>query len=60
MEIMFGHWSRDFLMRQRTMLVNAIRANMAEFGMIAAEQMFGERRAGGFNIRSETSRLPFR
>ena len=31
------HRSRDLLMRQRTMLLNAIRAHMAEFGMIAAQ-----------------------
>ena len=31
------HRSRDLLMRQRTMLLNAIRAHMAEFGIIAAQ-----------------------
>ena len=31
------HRSRDLLMRQRTMILNAIRAQIAEFGMIAAQ-----------------------
>ena len=31
------HRSRDLLMRQRTMMLNAIRAHFAEFGIIAAQ-----------------------
>ena len=31
------HRSRDLLMRQRTMILNAIRAHFAEFGIIAAQ-----------------------
>ncbi|MCL5778982.1 IS110 family transposase [Limibaculum sp. FT325] len=31
------HRSRDLLMRQRTMILNAIRAHLAEFGIIAAQ-----------------------
>lgn len=31
------HRSRDLLMRQRTMMLNAIRAHLAEFGTIAAQ-----------------------
>jgi transposase len=31
------HRTRDLLMRQRTMLLNAIRAHLAEFGVIAAQ-----------------------
>jgi transposase len=30
------HRSRDLLMRQRTMILNAIRAHLAEFGIVAA------------------------
>ena len=30
------HRSRDLLMRQRTMILNAIRAQLAEFGIVAA------------------------
>ena len=31
------HRTRDLLMRQRTMILNAIRGHMAEFGVIAAQ-----------------------
>lgn len=31
------HRTRDLLIRQRTMLVNALRAHMAEFGIVAAQ-----------------------
>ena len=31
------HRSRDLLMRQRTMILNAIRAHFAEFGLITAQ-----------------------
>ena len=31
------HRSRDLLMRQRTMLLNAIRAHLAEFGIVSAQ-----------------------
>ena len=31
------HRSRDLLMRQRTMILNAVRAQLAEFGIIAAQ-----------------------
>jgi len=37
------HRSRDLLMRQRTMILNAIRAHVAEFGTIAAQ---GPRKVG--------------
>jgi len=35
--VLVMHRSRDLLMRQRTMILNAIRAHMAEFGMITAQ-----------------------
>jgi transposase len=35
--VMVLHRSRDLLMRQRTMILNAIRAHLAEFGTIAAQ-----------------------
>ena len=38
------HRSRDLLMRQRTMLLNALRAHLAEFGIIAPQ---GPRRMMG-------------
>ena len=33
--VLMVHRSRDLLIRQRTMLINAIRAHMAEFGIVA-------------------------
>ena len=35
--VLILHRSRDLLMRQRTMILNAIRAHLAEFGIIAAQ-----------------------
>ncbi|BDW98489.1 IS110 family transposase [Maricaulis maris] len=35
--VMMLHRTRDLLMRQRTMLLNAIRAHLAEFGIITAQ-----------------------
>lgn len=42
------HRSRDLLMRQRTMILNAIRAHVAEFGTIAAQ---GPRKVSELVIR---------
>src|SRR5918998_470411 len=35
--VLMRHRTRDLLVRQRTMLVNAIRAHRAEFGIVAAQ-----------------------
>lgn len=35
--VLMLHRSRDLLVRQRTMLVNALRAHLAEFGIVAAK-----------------------
>jgi transposase len=35
--VLMLHRSRDLLMRQRTMLLNAIRAHLAEFGVVVAQ-----------------------
>ena len=35
--VLILHWSRDLLMRLRTMILNAIRAHFAEFGIITAQ-----------------------
>jgi transposase len=37
------HRSRELLVRQRTMIINAIRAHCAEFGLIAAQGVSGSR-----------------
>lgn len=52
------HRARDLLVRQRTMLINAMRGHLAEFGIIAGQ---GARRIADLvgNIRSdETTSLP--
>ena len=52
------HRSRDLLMRQRTMILNAIRAHFAEFGIIAA---LGPRKVTELVMRlrdDDTLRLP--
>jgi transposase len=35
--VLLLHRARSLLVRQRTMLVNALRAHMAEFGMVAPQ-----------------------
>jgi len=37
--VLMLHRTRDLLVRQRTMLINALRAHLAEFGIIAAQGM---------------------
>jgi transposase len=52
------HRSRDLLVRQRTMLVNAVRGHFAEFGIIAAQ---GIRRVGelaALLIDADATNLP--
>jgi len=39
--VLLLHRSRDLLIRQRTMLVNAVRAHLAEFGIVAAQGAAG-------------------
>ena len=39
--VLLLHRSRDLLVRQRTMLVNAVRAHLAEFGIVAAQGVAG-------------------
>ena len=41
------HRARDLLMRQRTMILNAIRGHLAEFGIIAAQ---GPRQVMGLSL----------
>ena len=39
--VLMLHKSRDLLIRQRTMLINALRAHLAEFGIVAAKGAIG-------------------
>lgn len=54
---MMLHRSRDLLVHQRTMLINALRAHLAEFGIIAAQ---GRGRVGLLTaiVADETAPLP--
>tara|TARA_R110000787_G_scaffold79284_3_gene173407 strand:+ start:7286 stop:7636 length:351 start_codon:yes stop_codon:yes gene_type:complete len=38
--VLMLHRTRELLMRQRTMLINALRGHCAEFGLIAAQGIF--------------------
>ncbi len=49
------HRSRDLLMRQRTMILNAVRAHLAEFGLVAAQ---GPRRVIDLVIRLREGEEP--
>jgi len=51
------HRTRDLLIRQRTMLVNALRAHMAEFGIIAPQGIGNVRRLIEI-IGADDERLP--
>lgn len=41
--LLLDHRTRDLLIRQRTMMVNALRGHLAEFGIIAAQGLGGTR-----------------
>jgi len=41
--LLLDHRARDLLIRQRTMMVNALRGHLAEFGIIAAQGLGGAR-----------------
>jgi transposase len=52
------HKSRDLLVRQQTMLVNALRAHMAEFGLIACQGRGRARESLSRRRRSSKSNNP--
>ena len=54
------HRTRDFLVRQRTQLINALRAHLAEFGLVAATGREGLAQLAAI-ITGESNReaLPF-
>lgn len=53
--VMMLHRTRDLLMRQRTMMLNAIRAHLAEFGIITAQ---GPHKLAALLDTLDESRLP--
>jgi len=52
------HRARDLLMRQRTQLINAIRAHMAELGMTAPQGREGIKQLLAIVVDEEDTRLP--
>jgi transposase len=52
------HRARDLLMRQRTQLINAMRAHMAELGMIAPQGREGIKQLLAIIADDEDTRLP--
>src|SRR5438094_3823526 len=52
------HRARDLLMRQRTQLINALRAHLAEFGVTAAQGREGIKELLKIIAREEDTRLP--
>lgn len=52
------HRSRELLVRQRTMLINAIRAHCAEFGLIATQGARGARELVERTVQADSSVLP--
>jgi transposase len=52
------HRARDLLMRQRTQLINALRAHLAEFGITAAQGREGIKELLAIVAQDEGSRLP--
>jgi transposase len=52
------HRTRDLLMRQRTQVINALRAHMAELGIVAAQGRDGIKELLKIIAREEDARLP--
>ena len=52
------HRARDLLMRQRTQLIDALRAHLAEFGVTAAQGREGIKELLAIVAQDESSRLP--
>ena len=52
------HRARDLLMRQRTQLINALRAHMAELGIVAAQGREGVKELLAIIANEEDARLP--
>ena len=55
--VLMLHRTRDLLVRQRTQLINAMRAHLAELGLVAAQGRDGLKTLIGI-VTDETSRLP--
>ncbi len=56
--VLMLHRTRDLLVRQRTMLINAIRAHMAEFGIVAPVGVPQVKKLLGIIADTDDARLP--
>jgi transposase len=52
------HRTRDLLMRQRTQVINALRAHMAELGIVAAQDREGLKQLLAIIADEKDERLP--
>jgi len=52
------HRTRDLLMRQRTQVINALRAHLAEFGIVAAQGNQGVKELLAIVADQQDARLP--
>ena len=52
------HRTRDLLMRQRTQMINALRAHLAELGIVAAQGAKGSRNCCAIVADEQDARLP--
>ena len=52
------HRTRDLLMRQRTQMINALRAHLAEFGIVAAQGNAGVKELLAIVADEQDARLP--
>ena len=52
------HRTRDLLMRQRTQVINALRAHMAELGIVAAQGREGLKQLLAIIADEKDARLP--
>jgi transposase len=56
--VMVLHRTRDLLVRQRTMAINALRGHMAEFGVVEAQGIAGARRLMALLADGSDERVP--
>ena len=56
--VLMLHWTRELLVRQRTMVINAIRAHMAEFGIVAPVGVPQVKKLLGIIADTDDARLP--
>src|SRR3989440_12536476 len=52
------HRTRDVLIRQRTQIINALRAHLAELGLVAAQGNAGVNELGAVGAGEQDTRLP--